>query len=77
MMDDEHSKKKVNLELIDYKITALQSQMTHMESTINKQMVSRSEFDLRVGRLEKIVYGMVTLVLVAVVGALLTLVISQ
>lgn len=68
---------KINLELINYKLSSLGQKIDAMQRTIESSMVSRVEFELRMGRVEKIVYGLVGSVLLAVLGAVVSLVIHK
>lgn len=65
---------EVNLELIDFKLDSLSREVEDLKHTIENQMVTRTEFELRVGRIEKLVFGMVGLILTGVLGAVLTLI---
>ena len=72
----QEKKEKVNLELLNYKLDQLQKDIGDVQDTIKEQMVSRSEFEIRVGRIEKIVFGLIGMILVAFLGALIALVIK-
>lgn len=68
---------KVNLELIDFKISSLTDKIDGMQRQLEVSFVQRVEFELRTGRIEKIVYGLVSTVLLAVVGGVLSLVLRK
>lgn len=68
---------KVNLELIDFKISSLTEKIDGMQRQLEVSFVQRVEFELRTGRIEKIVYGLVSTVLLAVVGGVLSLVLRK
>lgn len=68
---------KVNLELIDFKISSLTEKIDGMQRQLEVSFVQRVEFELRTGRIEKIVYGLVSTVLLAVIGGVLSLVLKK
>lgn len=68
---------KVNLELIDFKISSLTDKIDGMQRQLEVSFVQRVEFELRTGRIEKIVYGLVSTVLLAVIGGVLSLVLKK
>lgn len=68
---------KINLELVVYKIDEVAKAVDVIQKRIENGFVERVEFELRTGRLEKLVYGMVGVILLAVVGALISLVIKK
>lgn len=55
-------------------LRTVQEDVREIKLKLENTYVSRETFELRVGRIEKIVYTVVALVLTAVVGALLKLV---
>lgn len=62
-----------NVEVIVTKIDYIQRDITQIRSRLEAEYVTRDQFD----PIKKIVYGMVSLVLVAVVGALVSLIIRK
>lgn len=68
---------KINLELVVYKIDEVAAKVDVIQKRIENGFVERIEFELRTGRLEKLVYGMVGVILLAVVGALISLVVKK
>ncbi len=55
----------------------MRSDVKEVKHILQHEYVTKELFDLRVGRLEKVIYGMVGTVLIAVLVALLALVIRQ
>lgn len=76
-MKEREEPPKINLELIDFKISSLVNKVDQMQLKLDNGFVERIEFELRTGRLEKIVYGMVGTILLVVVGAIISLVIKK
>lgn len=76
-MKEREEPPKINLELIDFKISTLVTKVDSMQKQLENGFVERIEFELRTGRLEKIVYGMVGTILLVVVGAIISLVIKK
>lgn len=68
---------KINLELVVYKIDEVAKAVDVIQKRMENGFVERVEFELRTGRLEKLVYGMVGVILLAVVGALISLVVKK
>ena len=62
-----------NNDLIVYKIDELKSQFTDFEKSLKSTYVTKTEFL----PIQKLVYGMVGLILVSVVGAVLALVVKK
>lgn len=62
-----------NNDLIVYKIDELKSQFTDFEKSLKSNYVTKTEFL----PIQKLVYGMVGLILVSVVGAILALVVKR
>lgn len=65
------------LQRIDDELAEVKRDTQEIKKRLENAYVSRIEFDLRVGRLEKIVYGLVATVLVSVVGAIMALVLRS
>ncbi len=79
-MNPNEKKERVDLNLINYKLGELQSDFKDLKSQISTDSstrVTRVEFELRVGRLEKIVYSMVAFILMAVLSAVVYGVVKQ
>lgn len=55
----------------------VQEDVSEIKKKLDNQYVSKMEFELRVKRLESIVYGIMAIVGTAVLGAILSLVIKQ
>lgn len=72
---DPHSGKKVNLELINYQMQELKSMFEKLDKKLDDKTVSRIEFELRMGRVEKLLYGAGALALVAIGQAILNVII--
>lgn len=64
---------ETKLAVMDTKLDILTEKVTSMDDKVSKHYVSKEEFD----PIKKIVYGLVSLILIAVVGALLALVINS
>lgn len=67
---------KPTMELLDYKLTQLQAQLAEVLLEVKENLVGRKEFDIRVGRLETIIYSVIGIMGTALIGALITLVIK-
>ena len=63
---------ETKLALLQNDITYIKEKLNAVDSKVSSHYVSKEEFD----PIKKIVYGMVSLILIAVVGALLALVIG-
>lgn len=68
---DQGTGKKVNLELINYQIQELKGMFQKLDQKLDEKVVTRTEFELRVGRVEKLLYGAIGLALVGIVKAIL------
>jgi thiosulfate reductase cytochrome b subunit len=66
-------KRQVSNEVLDTKISSIQDDVREIKTRIDHNYVTKEEFD----PIKKLVYGMVALILTAVVGALIALVIKQ
>lgn len=55
-------------------VKAVKHDTEEIAKKLESSYIQRIEFELRVGRLEKIVYGLVATVLVSVLGAIMALV---
>lgn len=71
------SEEKINLELINYKIDTMSKEIIGLREGIENKSVSKVEFNLRVGRLEAIVYGVVGVMGFAIVGAIINFFVKQ
>jgi len=72
---DERQQIIVELALIRADVERIKSDTKEIKTNQKTQYVTKEQFDGRVGPLEKLVYGLVGLILIGVVGALLGLVI--
>lgn len=70
------STEKPTMELLNYKITHIQEQLNKIEDGFEKKIVLKDEFELRVGRIESIVYGISGIVGTAIVGSLIALILK-
>lgn len=78
LMDEEKDvqpKIMIELALIRADVERIKSDTREIKTNQKTQYVTKEQFDGRVKPLEKLVYGMVALILIGVVGALLGLVI--
>jgi hypothetical protein len=57
-------------------LKSVQEDIAEIKKKLDSQYVSRMEFELRVKRLESIIYGILAIVGTAVLGAILSLVIK-
>ncbi len=64
---------KTELAVIATKIDNLKDDIAELKEKINTQLVTKDEFD----PIKKVVYGLVSLILVGVIGAILALVIRK
>jgi len=64
------------MELLDYKLTQVQQELGCLVSEIKENLINRSEFNLRVGRLETILYSLIGLLCTGVVLAILSTVLK-
>jgi len=72
-MGEEYSQAEMEILL---KIEKLTEQVSQLRENTNRY-VSRDEFESRMKPLERIVYGMVGIILIAVIGALVALVVVK
>lgn len=63
---------KVKLAIMDTKLDNVIEKLNSVDDKVSQHYVSKEEFD----PIKKIVYGLVSLILIAVVGALLALVVG-
>jgi len=63
---------ETKLAVMDTKLDNVIDRLTTLDDKVSRHYVSKEEFD----PIKKIVYGMVSLILIAVVGAILALVIG-
>ena len=68
----ENNKDEVKLAVIQNDLTYIKEKMNAIDTKVSNNYVSKEEFE----PIKKIVYGVVSLILVAVVGALVALVIG-
>lgn len=64
---------ETKLAVMDTKLDILTEKVTSMDNKVSSHYVSKEEFE----PIRKIVYGMVSLILIAVVGALVALVVGS
>ena len=64
---------EVKLAVIQNDLTYIKEKLNAVDNKVSSHYVSKEEFE----PIKKIVYGMVSLILVAVVGALVTLVVGR
>ena len=67
---------KVKLEYIQKDLTDVKRDLREVKTTLQHEYVPRELFEIRVGRVEKLVYGMVSLILVGFLTAVITLVLK-
>lgn len=67
----------VEAALIKKDLEYIKRQVDGINKKIESQYVTRIEFESRVNPIQKIVYGMVSIILVSVVGALISLVVLK
>lgn len=72
MAEDNNSNDKVQLAVISNDLTYIKEKMNAIDTKVSNNYVSKEEFE----PIKKIVYGVVSLILVAVVGALVALVVG-
>jgi hypothetical protein len=72
-------KKKINLELLDYKLNTLLKSFEDLKNDLEEKYVSKEGFtayENRIKKIEAITYTMTGTILLAFLGALISLVIS-
>ncbi len=67
-----NASEETKLALLQNDITYIKEKLNAVDSKVSSSYVSKEEFD----PIKKIVYGMVSLILIAVVGALVALVVG-
>lgn len=71
-MTDTNDNDKIQLAVISNDLTYIKEKMNAIDTKVSNNYVSKEEFE----PIKKIVYGVVSLILVAVVGALVALVVG-
>lgn len=71
-MASQNASDETKLALLQNDITYIKEKLNAVDSKVSSSYVSKEEFD----PIKKIVYGMVSLILIAVVGALVALVVG-
>jgi hypothetical protein len=71
-MTDNNDNDKIQLAVISNDLTYIKEKMNAIDTKVSNNYVSKEEFE----PIKKIVYGVVSLILVAVVGALVALVVG-
>lgn len=71
-MSNDNSRDDIKLAVIQNDLTYIKEKLTAVDNKVSSSYVSKEEFE----PIRKIVYGVVSLILVAVVGALVALVIG-
>lgn len=71
-MANEDNKDQVKLAVIQNDLTYIKEKLNAVDNKVSSHYVSKDEFE----PIKKIVYGLVSLILVAVVGALVALVVG-
>lgn len=64
------SQQPLNRELLEYKLNEIQARLNSIDIKLDSQVVLRPEFELRVGRLEKLTYGTIGLALTALASTI-------
>lgn len=73
-MDEKTQKSSdVKLAVIANDIGYIKEKLSHIEDSVNAHYVTKDEFE----PIKRIVYGLVSLILIAVVGALINLVVQK
>lgn len=67
------AEEKIDLNVLNYKIDELKEGFKVMTQKMDDKLVPRTEFELRVSRIEKLVYGCVGVILLAFVAFLTSL----
>lgn len=65
-----------SMELLDYKLTQVQKEIASLVVEIKENVVTRKEFDLRVGRVETIMYSVIGVTGTAIIGAVMTVILK-
>ena len=66
-------KRQVSFEVLDTKISSIQDDVKEIKEKLERDYVTRQEFE----PIKKVVYGMVAIVLTSVVGALVALILRK
>lgn len=72
MAEDNNNNDKVQLAVISNDLTYIKEKMNAIDTKVSNNYVTKEEFE----PIKKIVYGVVSLILVAVIGALVALVVG-
>lgn len=67
------AEESVDLNVLSYKLDELKKGFEKLEGKMDDKLVPRTEFEQRVSRLEKLVYGCVSVILLAFIGFLTSL----
>ena len=72
-MEHAEERRAISFEVIDTKLNFIMQSVKDIKQDLEKNYVTRMEFD----PVKKIIYGLVGIILLAVVGAMVTLVVNK